>query len=76
MIYIGDALFVDGNDYAVQQAGVVSISVRGPEDTKRVIQAIIACLGGDDQVNEVRPQVVIAPHHAYTEILTAMPTPG
>jgi hydroxymethylpyrimidine pyrophosphatase-like HAD family hydrolase len=76
MIYIGDALFVDGNDYAVQQAGVVSISVRGSEDTKRVIQAIIACLGGDDQVNEVRPQVVIAPHHAYTEILTAMPTPG
>ena len=76
MIYIGDALFVGGNDYAVKQAGVTSVSVRGPEDTKRVIEAIIACLGGDDRANEVRPQVAVAPHRAYIEMLTAMPTPG
>jgi hypothetical protein len=47
MIYIGDALFVSGNDYPAEQAGVISIPVRGPEDTKRVIEAILACLGDD-----------------------------
>jgi hypothetical protein len=44
MIYIGDALFVGGNDYPVEKAGVDSIPVKGPDETKRVIQAIIACL--------------------------------
>jgi hypothetical protein len=44
MIFIGDALFAGGNDYPAEQAGVVSICVRGPHETKRVIQAIIACL--------------------------------
>lgn len=43
MIFIGDALFVGGNDYPVKEAGVVSISVRGPNETKLVIQTIIAC---------------------------------
>jgi HAD superfamily hydrolase (TIGR01484 family) len=50
MIYIGDALFVGGNDYPAKEAGVVSIPVRGPDETKRVIEAIIACLGDDEQV--------------------------
>jgi HAD superfamily hydrolase (TIGR01484 family) len=44
MIFIGDALFPGGNDYPAEEAGVVAIPVRGPEDTKRVIEAIIACL--------------------------------
>jgi phosphomannomutase len=44
MIFIGDALFVGGNDYPAEQAGVVSIPVRGPNETKRVAEAIIACL--------------------------------
>jgi phosphomannomutase len=44
MIVIGDAMFPGGNDYPAEQAGVVAIPVRGPEDTKRVIEAIIACL--------------------------------
>ena len=44
MIYIGDALFPGGNDYPAEQAGVISIPVRGPDETKRVIEAIIACL--------------------------------
>ena len=44
MVYVGDALFVGGNDYPAEQAGVVSICVRGPHETKRVIQACIACL--------------------------------
>jgi len=30
MIYVGDALFVGGNDYPAEEAGVVSISVRVP----------------------------------------------
>jgi HAD superfamily hydrolase (TIGR01484 family) len=49
MVFIGDALFAGGNDYPVEQAGVVSIPVRGPNETKRVIEAIIACLGGNEQ---------------------------
>jgi len=49
MIYIGDALFVGGNDYPAEQAGVDSIPVKGPDETKRVIQAIIACLAQCDR---------------------------
>jgi phosphomannomutase len=49
MIYIGDALFVGGNDYPAEQAGVVSISVRGPHETKSVTEAIIACLSDRGQ---------------------------
>lgn len=44
MLYVGDAIFPGGNDYAALQAGVDCISVRDPEDTKRVIETIIACL--------------------------------
>jgi phosphomannomutase len=44
MIFVGDALFPGDNDYPAKEAGVVSIRVRDPEDTKRVIKAIIACL--------------------------------
>jgi hypothetical protein len=45
MIYIGDALFPGGNDYPVEEAGVVSIPVKGPDDTNLVIHTILACLG-------------------------------
>jgi HAD superfamily hydrolase (TIGR01484 family) len=45
MVYIGDALFPGGNDYPVEQAGVVSIPVKGPDDTNVVIKTILACLG-------------------------------
>ena len=48
MIFIGDALFVGGNDYPAEEAGVVSIPVRGPHETKRVTEAIIACLDRDE----------------------------
>ncbi len=44
MIFIGDALFPGGNDYPAKEAGVISIQVRDPNETKRVIDAIIACL--------------------------------
>ena len=49
MIYIGDALFVGGNDYPAEEAGVDSIPVQGPHETKRVTQAIIACLAEYDR---------------------------
>jgi len=49
MIFIGDALFAGGNDYPAEQAGVVSVCVRGPHETKRVIQTIIACLSDRGQ---------------------------
>lgn len=44
MIFIGDALFPGGNDYPAQEAGVDSIAVRGPQETKPVTRAILACL--------------------------------
>jgi hypothetical protein len=49
MIFIGDALFAGGNDYPAEQAGVVSIPVRGPSETKRVVEAIIYCLSDSGQ---------------------------
>jgi hydroxymethylpyrimidine pyrophosphatase-like HAD family hydrolase len=49
MIYVGDALFPGGNDYPAEQAGVISIPVKAPNETKRVIEAIIACLDDGQQ---------------------------
>ena len=46
MIFVGDALFPGGNDYPAEEAGVVSIKVRDPDESKRVIEAIVACLDG------------------------------
>ncbi len=45
MLFIGDALFPGGNDYPAKEAGVESIQVRDPNESKRVIEAIVACLG-------------------------------
>lgn len=44
MLFVGDAIFPGGNDYPALQAGTDSIRVRDPEETKRVIEAVIACL--------------------------------
>jgi HAD superfamily hydrolase (TIGR01484 family) len=44
MIFIGDAIFPGGNDYPPEEAGVFSIEVKDPHETKRVIEAIVACL--------------------------------
>ena len=44
MIFVGDALFPGGNDYPAKEAGALSIQVRDPDESKRVIEAIIACL--------------------------------
>jgi hypothetical protein len=47
MIYVGDALFPGGNDYPAKDAGVLCIQVRDPEESKRVIETIVACLAGE-----------------------------
>jgi phosphomannomutase len=50
MVYVGDALFLGGNDYPAQEAGVVCIPVSGPSDTKLVTRTIVACLGRNDSL--------------------------
>jgi hypothetical protein len=45
MIFVGDAIFPGGNDYPPKEIGVPSICVRDTHETKRVVEAIIACLG-------------------------------
>jgi HAD superfamily hydrolase (TIGR01484 family) len=49
MIFIGDALYVGGNDYPAKRVGVDCIPVKDPDETKRVIQTIIAFLAVSDQ---------------------------
>lgn len=44
MIFIGDALFDGGNDHPARKTGVDCIQVRDPEETKRVVEGITACL--------------------------------
>lgn len=44
MVFVGDAIFPGGNDYAAKEAGTPCIRVRDPEESKRVIEAIILCL--------------------------------
>ena len=41
MLFIGDALFPGGNDFAVRRTGVKCIPVSGPEETKQLLRAWI-----------------------------------
>lgn len=43
MLFIGDALFEGGNDFPARAAGVDCVQVRDPEETKKLVQVIIAC---------------------------------
>jgi hypothetical protein len=45
MIFIGDAIFPGGNDYAVHEAGIDTIGIRDVTETRRVSEAIALCLG-------------------------------
>jgi phosphomannomutase len=56
MIFIGDALFPGGNDYPAKGTGVVCIRVRDPDETKRIIETIIACLGQTQPVKPCEPR--------------------
>jgi HAD superfamily hydrolase (TIGR01484 family) len=44
MLFMGDALFPGGNDYPAKEAGADSIRVRDPDETKRVIEGVLACM--------------------------------
>jgi phosphomannomutase len=46
MIFVGDALFPGGNDEPARRTGVTCIKVRDPDETARVIEAVLACVGG------------------------------
>ncbi|MBI2607381.1 MAG: HAD-IIB family hydrolase [Candidatus Doudnabacteria bacterium] len=41
MLFVGDAIFPGGNDYAVVRTGVDYFSVSGPEETKKIIRKLI-----------------------------------
>jgi len=44
MIFIGDAIFPGGNDFPATTTGAKCIHISNPTETKRVIDAIIACM--------------------------------
>ncbi len=44
MVFIGDAIFPGGNDYPAREAGIAAICIKDPNEAKRVVQGIIACL--------------------------------
>lgn len=41
MLFVGDALFPGGNDYAVLRTGVPCFEVKGPEETKNLIRNLV-----------------------------------
>lgn len=41
MLFIGDAIFPGGNDYAALQTGIDYVKVNNPTDTKKLIQTLI-----------------------------------
>jgi HAD superfamily hydrolase (TIGR01484 family) len=41
MLFVGDAMFKGGNDYAVVKTGVDWMSVKDPEETKKIISQIL-----------------------------------
>lgn len=41
MLFIGDTIFPGGNDYSVQEAGIESIEVTGPGETKKIIKELL-----------------------------------
>ena len=44
MLFVGDAIFPGGNDLPAKEAGCTAICVRDPEETKRVVEAVVALL--------------------------------
>jgi len=44
IVYIGDALYKGGNDYAVKRTKVVTVMVDGPEETKNFVRCLLTAL--------------------------------
>lgn len=42
MVFVGDALFPGGNDYAARKSGVECLAVSGPDETKKFIKFLLA----------------------------------
>lgn len=42
MLFVGDALYPGGNDYAAIEAGVKTMAVKGPDETKELIKSWLA----------------------------------
>lgn len=51
MIFIGDAIFEGGNDFPATTTGAACIKVKEPEETKKVIETIIACFNMKQKTN-------------------------
>ncbi len=45
MLFIGDALFPGGNDHPARTTGAKCIQTKDPEETKHLVDTIIACQG-------------------------------
>lgn len=41
MLFVGDAIFPGGNDYAVTKTPIDYVAVKNPEDTKKIIKTIL-----------------------------------
>ena len=41
MLFVGDAFFHEGNDEAALNTGVLCFEVKGPEDTKKLIEYLV-----------------------------------
>lgn len=46
MLFVGDPSFPTGDDRPTKNAGVVSIQVRDPGESKRVVETLLACASG------------------------------
>lgn len=42
MLFVGDALFPGGNDYAAIKTGIKTMAVVGPDDTKKIIKELLS----------------------------------
>lgn len=42
MLYVGDAIFPGGNDYAAVRTGIDYIKIETPEDTKKIIRHVLS----------------------------------
>ncbi|KAL9101606.1 MAG: hypothetical protein Q9163_003145 [Psora crenata] len=45
MMFIGDAIFLGGNDYPALELGLKTVPVKNPDGTLAAIAGIVACLG-------------------------------
>lgn len=52
ILFIGDALFSGGNDYPARKTGVDCIQIRDPQETKTIIEVIVACLSSEKNKND------------------------